>query len=336
MRHDFAKIFDLTTAAYAIINDSYEIQLVNDAYCRAVGRDRDAIIGANVFDLFPETTVRQRQIRTAFDAALNGQSTAIEEIHYPIIDMSSPDDAPTDMWWTVNCTPLDDETPCFLCQIENVTATVQSRKTRDIFAAELQHRIGNVLNVVQILARKTAKSSRTLDDYLPAFDARITALGKTHAYLSGQNWNGMTLRNILEQHLSGNLISRPDAISLNGPDWHLSVLHAQAFSLAIHELMINSVSHGALGADGGKISVSWDNPSDGSYHFSWLETGLKNLTEPAETGFGLQMLTTLLPGQLGGKAVSMFRPDGFSYTLTVPQNAAVPVGQRRPSNANQG
>ncbi len=330
---DFQAIFALTSAPHAILNAEFRVLFANDAYCEKVGQARDDLVGRDILALFPGSDTRQAEVIAIFQQALAGHAAHLPELHYPIGDPAIPAALVSDRWWYLDCVPLPNHPthgPLILVRLEDITKQINARSRRDEFAAELQHRIGNVLTLVQIIARKTAQSSSHLDGFLRAYENRIRALGKTHAFLSGANWDGMTVRQIIEQQILAENLDRVDAIRIVGPDWRLSVLHAQTFAMAVHELISNAAAFGALSVPDGEVLVSWDAPRDGSYNFVWKESGLTGLTSPTKAGFGTQMINRLLPGQLGGKAISTFEPTGFHYMLIVPEGVAVPVGQPAP------
>lgn len=323
---DFKEIFQVTATPLVVYDKDFSVVQANAAFCTTLGTTSDALIGRKILELFPGTPERQALVRQAFAAAIQGRATTLKDLHYAI-----PDDAGKlrDRWWTLVCQPLQPDPKhgrLFLVTLDDVTARVRSRQLHDLISAELQHRMGNVLSLVQIIARRTGQNYESQDVFLETFDHRISALGRTHAFLSGKNWDGMTLRQILEQQMLDDLIGPTDAISLDGPDWRLSILHAQSFAMAIHELAMNSVRYGALGRAGGRVSVTWDHSQDGSYRFFWRESGMDGVTSPSTTGFGLQMLSQLLPRQLGGQATYGFRSTGFQYALVVSDGAATVDG----------
>lgn len=320
---NFDQVFRDTVEAYSIIDHTLRLTTANDAYCALVGRPREALIGQRVFDLFPETLAREALFATAFEKALSGEAAQVDEVYYsiPLGDQS------VDRWWTIYCTPLEGAPPCFLFHIKDVTEVIQSRKQRDLYSADLQHRVGNVLNVVQVLARRTGQTAQTHADFLAAFDERIAALGKTFAHLSGDNWNGTGLHDLLAQQLLPEFLNLSKAVVIDGPDWPLSAMHAQTFAMAIHELLTNAIKAGALGDPKGQVAVTWGREDDGSYWFQWFESGLQGLEPPTVSGFGTQTLLIVLPHQLGGSATQEFTPTGMHYRLTIPADVEVPVGQ---------
>lgn len=307
---DFASVFEVTSSAYAILDHGLTIRHVNASFCDIVGQGPGDLIGASALGLWPNRAEAPQDLIDMFQRALSGNAATLAE---------NDRDGTGRQLWTIHCTPLPDASLLF--QIVDVTKEVTYRERTDVFAGELQHRIGNVLNIVQVLARKTGQSADDLQPFLAAFNERIVALGKTHSLLSGRANPDMSLHEILEQQLSVSLVSRQGAVTFDGPAWKLSIHHAQAFALAIHELVMNSLKFGALCGDAGTVDISWGHPADGSRHFFWREFGLQGLQEPIEKGFGMQMLTRLLPAQMGGNAVHSFTPNGFHYALVVPGRA---------------
>ena len=320
---DFKDVFMHSLAANAIMDSKFTLIEVNDAYCALIDRNAEDLIGQTGHTLFAGDVEREEQIVTLFEKALAGQYSGPIELYCPADDPASETEG---RWWRLDCVPLPPDAvhgPIFMLHLENATERVAVRERRDSYASELQHRIGNVLTLVQIIARRTIQTSDDLDSFASAFENRIKGLGKTHAFLSGAHWDGMTVGQIIEQQIKTNGLEGSDAIEIIGPPWHLSVLHAQTFAMAVHELISNAADHGALSVPGGKVRISWDNPKDDSYSFIWKEYGLSDLVAPEKHGFGLQMIDRLLPGQLGGKSVMAWTPEGFHYILIVPTHMSV-------------
>ena len=93
-------------------------------------------------------------------------------------------------------------------------------------------------------------------------------------------------------------------------------------SLAVHELATNAVKHGALGTARGKIAVSWKldrSGDDGVLQFEWIERGANGkIAEPERKGFGIELLTRILPYDLGAKTNLEFRPNGLRFSMSMP------------------
>ena len=180
-----------------------------------------------------------------------------------------------------------------------------------VLAAELTHRIRNILTVVQVIARQ---SFRTITDIGPALDAysgRLRALAV-----------GIDLLSDRESGDLAELVTRldlplGDRVDISGPRVMLGGAAMQSMTLLVHELWTNAVKHGALAHPAGRVALSWT-ATDDRLLWDWRERGGPPAQPPTRQGFGQQLLMTIVPRQVGGEAASNFGPEGFSYTLDVP------------------
>jgi two-component sensor histidine kinase len=191
-----------------------------------------------------------------------------------------------------------------------------------ILLGELQHRVRNMLLNVRALARRTVKSSGSLEDFAPAFDARLLALGRTHDLLTRGAAISIRLEDILRQELKAHGADHGRRVLLSGPDIRLPPKAAQALGMAFHELATNASKHGALRHEGAELRVSWqmvadENENDVLIH--WRETGVPIERPPERRGFGSETLEQSLPYMLGGEANVTFRADGVEWTIRFPQ-----------------
>ena len=53
-RPDFAALFEKTPGLYLVLDTSFDIAAVNDAYCKATMTVRDDIVGRHLFEVFPD------------------------------------------------------------------------------------------------------------------------------------------------------------------------------------------------------------------------------------------------------------------------------------------
>jgi two-component sensor histidine kinase len=105
----------------------------------------------------------------------------------------------------------------------------------------------------------------------------------------------MDIGELVRTELAPYMNDYADAITLEGRTYLLPRELVQTFALAIHELTTNSVKHGALSKEGGKLKVSWG--LDPELLLEWTETGLTEIKKPAKQGFGTNLLTRILPAQ---------------------------------------
>ncbi|PUB13641.1 sensor histidine kinase [Yoonia sediminilitoris] len=325
---DFQDIFFSTLAPLAVVDDTYRVVCNNHAFAALLGESEDTIVGTSVIAIFKRNGVRCDQIEDLFDGALDGKGASMVQPFHVMRAKGETDDEPRGIWLRMECMWIpakEKRGPMLLLRLSNATNEVRAIESRESFAEELQHRIGNVLTLAQIIARKTARTSIDMRAFVRAYERRIRALGRTHTFLSKEDWDGMTIKQILETQILLQNHSRADSITLEGLPWRLSVLHAQTFAMAVHELLANAAAFGALSVPDGRIAISWERTENGSYHFEWIESGLTDLREPEQHGFGMQMICQLLPGQLEGKVHCDFTPTGLHYGLDVHEDVTVPV-----------
>jgi two-component sensor histidine kinase len=153
----------------------------------------------------------------------------------------------------------------------------------------LQHRTGNLLAVVQAIARISLSGAGSLDQAKLAFEARLQALARAHRHLTESNWRGVNLSDLVHESLE------PFAAqtTIDGPSVIVGAQQAQNFSLAIHELATNAIKYGALSNVAGQVSASWNVSADGetpSLNFRWRERGGPPVIAPTRRGFGSSLL----------------------------------------------
>ncbi|HXH00568.1 MAG TPA: sensor histidine kinase, partial [Sphingomicrobium sp.] len=94
---------------------------------------------------------------------------------------------------------------------------------------------------------------------------------------------------------------------------------ATALAMVIHELATNSVKYGSLSCETGFLDVSSKNDED---HICviWAETGGPAITEvPVLKGFGSQLISRSVAGQLGGELLYDWQESGLVVTIRMQQ-----------------
>lgn len=319
---DYERAFHALSAACAILDRDFRFVEMNDTYLATLKTTREALLGKRVLDAFPEIEAHQRVLTVAFGKALAGEKASLEEILYAIPD-ASVDGGMRNIWWNAHFTPIPDthgEVTHVLLRVSDITDQVRNREMKDAIAGEMQHRIGNLLAMVTIVARQTVRGQTSFDQFLPSFEARIQALAKTHVLLTGGNWDGLTMDRLIHQQLDAFADKLNSTIFVQGPELLVTGAEAQSISMALHELATNAAKYGALTQEGGRLTISWDMLENG-FEFKWNETGLVGVTEPTKSGFGTMILTRILPSQLNGEATREFTKDGYCYRLQVRERA---------------
>ncbi|TNC11459.1 HAMP domain-containing protein [Methylobacterium terricola] len=193
---------------------------------------------------------------------------------------------------------------------------------QELLIHELNHRVKNTLATVQSMARQTARSAASLDDFTGSFEARLLAMSQTHNVLTANHWEGAGLRGILSAELEPYAGGRDDRIRLEGPPVSLTPAVALPLGMAIHELATNAAKYGALSAEAGQVAVEWQVGPD-TLSLRWRESGGPPVAPPARTGFGTRLIRTSLERELAGEVRLDFAAGGLACLISVPLAARV-------------
>ena len=322
-------VFKHLPAPCLMLDQDFRIMSATDMYLASVERSLDSIRGQYVFDAFPEEPERLEMFRAAFRKALDGEANALNEVPFaiPIVDADGAHTGKMrEVWWNCLHSPVfaeDGSVTCMVQKAQDITKQVQAERLKDAIAKELDHRVGNILTLVSAVVKRTAANSDDIADFLAKFDGRIAALSRTHKYLTGDNWDAMTIEKIVSRELEQYRNLAGEQIEFGGSEIKLNASEAQVLTLAVHELTTNSVKHGALRASGGKLDINWAKAGDDGFHFEWRETAVQPAQDSARKGFGSFILDQIIPSQLQAEPERGFEENAYFYRLSVPQRISV-------------
>ena len=294
----------------------------NDAYCRAVGRSLDQLIGNQIFDVFPDVEERIAKVQEVFDRTLAGELTILEAQPYR---MERPDGSIEERIWQIAQFPIycEEGQVQFLVQrAEDVTEREALRDQRDLVTAELNHRVRNTLAVVQSVAEQTGLVSEDIDSFLSSFNGRLGAMSRNFAALTDAHWQGLDFETILRGELEPYAGPVLDRIQIDGEPVKLTVRASKFTSMMVHELITNASKHGFLTSDKGQLSLRWWMDDD-RFYAQWIESGLEDITPPEKTGFGFQLFD-MMPNI---DVEYEFKPTGLNLQFSVPVSLSVTTGE---------
>lgn len=223
-------------------------------------------------------------------------------------------------WWDVQVTPIPgpDGRPVRLLSVSrDITELKRAEDQQRLLALELNHRIKNVLAMVQAIASQTFRAASDPVEARAAFVDRLGALSAAQDRLTETSLSGARLADIVADAFRPH--GREGQVTASGPEVELSPRCALALSLALHELTTNAVKYGALSVDGGRVAVSWTvtpGPDGSAFILSWSESGGPPVAAPTRTGFGSGMIQRALSGYVGGTTTLDYAPAGVAFTLT--------------------
>src|SRR5262249_26360494 len=109
---------------------------------------------------------------------------------------------------------------CLNGVIRDITKRKRYEERQNVLIAELAHRVENVLARVAVVATYTRQGSRTMDEFIQAFDGRIQSMAAAHALLSQSRWQGVELANLVRYQLAPYTTEANTTVT--GPDIMLS------------------------------------------------------------------------------------------------------------------
>ena len=179
--------------------------------------------------------------------------------------------------------------------------------------AEVDHRVKNVLASVQSIASQSARRAVSMDGFLKNFAGRLKAMASAQELLTATRWRGASIHDLATATLSA---LAPGQMRWEGPALFLTPRAANSLALALHELAVNAVKHGALSSDSGAVQVRWRAPPSGGFELDWIEQGGPRVSPPTHKGFGTVLLQDVTGRELYGTVVTDFRTSGLRVKIT--------------------
>lgn len=204
----------------------------------------------------------------------------------------------------------------FIGFIRDISERAAEAERQQRILQESEHRVKNMLTVVQAIALQTAANSSDMESFTASFSGRLESLGRAHQLLVGQVWQDVAISALTERVLGAEVAS--GRARFGGPELLLKPGQVLGLSMILHELYANAIKYGALCTDTGRIELDWD--SDGAtITLVWREVGTPcEAPDETSSGFGQRMIAMSVRSDLGGTISRDWRPDGLTATLEFP------------------
>lgn len=192
---------------------------------------------------------------------------------------------------------------------------------------EVSHRSKNLLAIIQSIALQTARYSGSLDLFLHKFRGRLYSLSQSQDLITDSSWRGAYLFELIQQQTEKYLPDSKHLVRMSGDNVLLTPNASLHVGLALHELIVNAVSHGSIlrnrsGIDvssvrsahqdgGDTLEVIWDEALDGEQ-----KPGMDG--ERINSHFGSTVLERVVPASVNGKAQYVISDDHIRYQLNFP------------------
>ena len=203
----------------------------------------------------------------------------------------------------------------------DITERKELEELRKAVGRELDHRMRNLLAVINSLISLSAASAMNVEEFKESLIGRLAALATAQSSLLGkQQMTGLSelFLGELAQYQS------PDGakVAIEGPPVSVGPRAAQTLALAIHELATNSAKYGALSKAGGRVAVTFALKDEGGQDLlaiKWREEGGPPVKPPVREGFGTRLIKQVVARALRADVAMEFRPEGLVCRMTLPR-----------------
>ena len=206
-------------------------------------------------------------------------------------------------------------------------ALADVRERHRFLVDQLNHRVKNVLAVVQAIANQTLRRAQDPAEFVASFGGRLRALATAQELLGGAGWKGVDLIRLLREETLLAEISGGEGGRLlcTGPTVAVDPEAALHLVLAFYELGTNARKYGALSVPTGRVLVSWTVTRQDDTRLltlTWRESGGPPVVAPDRTGFGCTLLRRVFRATEGGEASLVFDPSGVRWEARFPLRSA--------------
>jgi PAS domain S-box-containing protein len=293
------------------------IIFANDSFISLVGYQRDEVLGQGFNFVLASAT--DPEPLAAIKAEFEEGFCRGPEICCRRKDGST-------FWAGVFISPVRDESGEIVqhfASFVNLTRHKEEQARSGTLIDELNDRVRNMLAAVQSIVsqafRRDADPASTRD----FIASRIAALSRSHALLAHGDWGRSGLRDIVDAALKPLTVDggRSGRYLVTGDDIRLPPRRALALGIALHELVLNAVIHGALSNDAGSILVSWTiepKTTGDRLILVWREKDGPSVASSSEKGFGSRVIEDGLAHELEATVHLDYSKDGVICTIDMP------------------
>ena len=216
--------------------------------------------------------------------------------------------------------------------ISDVTDSRHRERVLKSLLRELSHRSKNLLAIIQGIAMQTARHTISLDYFLVKFRGRLQSLSNSQDLVTDSSWRGAYLFELAEKQFAPYWPDRARPLRVQGVNAHLTPNAAVHLGLALHELFVNSATHGAIAAGSTTISIdcrklTYEGHDAIEVVWTELTAGGRHNSDFDDKSFGRAVLERVAPSSVNGRSAFTLEPHRIEYRLTIPDTEFELIGQ---------
>jgi PAS domain S-box-containing protein len=203
--------------------------------------------------------------------------------------------------------------------LRDITERKEAEELRDAVAHEQDHRMKNLMTVVNSLISLSAAAAANVEEFRASLTGRLRALAATQNALRFGQQQRTSLSELLLAELAPYRTTEGTNLMIEGPPVSVGPRAAQILALTVHELATNAAKYGSLGNAGGCVTVTsaYEGEADNQIVIQWRETGGPLVRPPKGTGFGTNFIKQLAGRALRGDVAMDYRPEGLVCRMTL-------------------
>lgn len=195
---------------------------------------------------------------------------------------------------------------------------IRAQQKQELLVAELNHRVRNILNLIRGIISQGRSEADTIESFTSVLDGRIQSLARAHDQLTQKEWSFASLKGLIDIEVDAYFNDQDDRVVVEGEDALVSPEAFSTLALVIHELVTNSVKHGALSGPNGRVQISLSRDRTGALLIQWRESGGPPVQPAIRQGFGTTIIEKSIPFELKGHTDLRYRVTGVEVDMTVP------------------
>jgi two-component sensor histidine kinase len=194
----------------------------------------------------------------------------------------------------------------------------EATRLQSVLIQDLEHRVKNMLNLVQSIANQTNAEEPEAQLFRDTFLGRLRALAQAETMVFEGHAQEIEMKRLVWRSIEPFEATHAGALFAEGPSLRLPARSGRIMALILHELGTNATKHGALSVPEGRVRISWEMEEldDASQvRFRWREEGGPKVEPPERQGFGTRLLTNLASYELDGQAQLEHPAEGLQYEI---------------------